>query len=115
MQSRELFISGHEGVGNLTLAAGGLSALGLLADDFAEGLLVLRDVVAEGEEEVLGVLGAHDDAAHDLGLGHVGSHGDVVKEEFVGAVGDYGEIAVVAAGHLGGELDLELVFLLFHF
>lgn len=64
--------------------------------DFAESGLVFADVVGEGSEEVLGVLGSHDDAALDTCLLHIGHHGYEIDKHLVGGVGDYGEVGIVA-------------------
>ena len=103
-------LSGFEGVGDTTFALSGSSS-GLAVSDGAECFLEAGDVLAEGVEEGLGVLGSHDYAGLNLGLGHVGSHHDEVHEEFAGGVGDNGEVAIVAGSHFGSHFDLE--FLLF--
>ena len=94
---------------------GGLSVVAYLAgtgSDLAKLRLVFLDVVGEGEEELLGVLGAHDDAAHHGGLGHAGGGEDEVDEEFAAAVADHREVGIFAVGHFGTELDLKLVLVL---
>ena len=80
--------------------------------DFAEGCLVLGDVVAESVEDVLGVFGRHDDAALYLALRHIGSDRDEVDEKFVGRVSYYSEISIVAGSHFGSKFDFDfcLVF-----
>lgn len=94
----------------LGLEGGGVAAvLGHAALDFAEGVFELLDVVAESEEEVLGVLGIHDDSGVNAGLGHIGGYIDEIDVEFAGGVGDYGEVGVVPCGNFGGKLDFELL------
>lgn len=103
---------GHRHQWDLRLEGVGIVvALGNLALDFAEGVLILLDVVAQGEEKVLGVLGVHDHAGVYAGLGHVGGNGDEVDEELTGGVGDDGQVGIVATGYFGSEFDFD--FLLF--
>lgn len=95
-----------------------VGVLGVAGFDFAEHLLVLADIVLEGEEELFGVLRAHDDAAYDGSLGHTRSGEDEVHEELVGAVADHCEVAVFAVGNFRTELNLKLVLVIlfvFHF
>ena len=95
-----------------------VGVLGVAGFDFAEHLLVLADVVLEGEEELFGVLRAHDDAAYDGSLGHTRSGEDEVHEELVGTVADHCEVAVFAVGNFRTELNLKLVLVIlfvFHF
>lgn len=84
----------------------------LAGKDLAELSLIFLDIVGQGEHELLGVLGAHDDAAHHRSLGHAGSGEDEVHEKLVGTVADHREVAVFAVGDLGTELDLKLVLVL---
>ena len=106
------FASVHERIGCLagvlTLVLGGDAA------DLAEGGFIALHVLAEGIEQVLDILGGHDDAALHLGLRHVGSHGDEIEVEFVAAVGYYGEVAVVSCCHFRGQLYFHFRFFLFH-
>ena len=104
---------GLEGVGYLAAALTLLA--GQLGLDGAEGLLVLLNVVAQGEEEVFGVLGRHDDAALHACLGHVGAAVDEVDEEFRPRMCDHCEVAILAGRHLGRQLDFEFLLLWFLF
>ena len=87
--------------------------LGSAGHDFAEGCLILLDVVGEGEHELLSVFGAHDDAGDNGSLGHTRSCEDEVDEELVGAMADHGEVAVFTVGGFGAQLNLQLVLVFF--
>ena len=91
----------------------GTGLLTLLQLDFAKLLFILLQVVLQGEEESLGVFGSHDDTAAHFGFLHAGHHADEVENELAGRVGEDGEVAIHALCHLGLQLNLKLLVLLF--
>ena len=58
--------------------------------DLSEGGLIFADVLVQGDEQLLSVLGGHDDARLHASLRRVGSQQNHVQEKVVGAVGDHG-------------------------
>ena len=78
--------------------------------DSAELLLVFADVVLQGVEQALGMLGGEDDAALHLGLGEAGEGGNEVGNELRLGVSQNNEVGVHATGYFGAKLYLELVF-----
>ena len=106
-----MFIHGQPGILSLKFRSVVADFAGTRSDLAKLGLIFL-DVVGEGEEKLLGVLGAHDHAAYNRGLGHAGSGEDEVDEEFAAAVADHREVGIFAVGEFGTELDLKLILVL---
>ena len=75
--------------------------------DLAEGALIAHDVLLQGTEEALGVLGSEDDAAAYLSLRQAREHAGEVDDELAARVGDDGKVGVLALSLVGGNLYLQ--------
>ena len=84
-----------------------------LEGDFAEVHLIFVHVLFQGEYQLLGILGSHDDAALHARLGVAGRQEDEVEHKFIRAVRDDGEVGVASLHFFLGHLDLDLVLVLF--
>ena len=109
--NRNLCLSAHdERVGDFSVSAVvSAHVYGTFRTDFTESWFILLHILHECAEEILGILGSHDDAWLHLGLRHVGSHGDEVDEKFVGTVWNHSEIWVDSTGNVGWKFNLYFV------
>ena len=71
------------------------------------------DILLQGAQQTLGVLGREDDAALHACLLHAGHHGSKVDHKLRGGVVDQGEIRVDTFGNLLIELNLQACLLNF--
>lgn len=99
-------VEGGDGAGTLLLGRCHVGELYL-----AELLLVAHDVLLQGKQQALGVLGGEDDAAAHLRLGHAGQHTREVEHEVAARMGDYREVCIFSLCCLLGQLNLELSLL----
>ena len=83
--------------------------------DFSELSLILLDVVGKGEKKLFCVLRSHHYAAYNRSLGHSRGCEDKIDEELVGTMTDHREVGVFAVGNFRTELNLKLIFFIFHF
>ena len=91
----------------------GHCTIGRRLDDGAELLLVCLEVVVKGGEEALGVDGAHDEAFAHRGTLEAGKHLGEVEDYLGGIVADNNEVAVGSLGHVGVDVELEVLLLFF--
>ena len=82
------------------------------------GALIAHDVLLQGAEQALGVLGCQDDTTLDLGLRHTGQHPGEVDDEVGARVCDDGKVSILSLRHVGRQFYLQslllVVLILFH-
>ena len=74
---------------------------------------ILADVLVQGHQQLLGILGSHDDAALNTCLGCVGGHQNHVKEKVVWSVRNHSKVSITSLHLIGGNFDLDLVLFVF--
>lgn len=79
--------------------------------DGAEGALVAHDVLLQGGEQALGMLGSQNDAALHLRLGYAGQHPGKVDDEIAAGMGDNSEVGIFTLCHVLWQFELQLSWL----
>jgi hypothetical protein len=80
--------------------------------DLSKLLLLAGDVLLQGKEQALGVLRSHDHSTEDLRRSD-GEHVREVDDKLAGGVVDHRQVAILAGSHLGFQLYLYLLFVVF--
>ena len=100
----------------LTRSEGGNGARFLIGNlNLSILALIAHDILLQCGQETLGMLGSQDDTALDGGLGHAGQHPRKVEDKVARRVGDDGKVGILSLRHLGRQLYLQSLLLLFLF
>jgi len=81
--------------------------------DFAKIVFVAPDILLEGQDETLGMLGRENNSGANLRPGGLRLDKDKINDEFRLVVVDHREVGISPLGHILVELNFQLEFLAF--